>query len=93
MIAEEGQQRPLQASRMYSPARAASAGSWPSASRIGSVYQRIAQTGTEIAMPLHRPWRTVRRTSRTEWRRAPISRAIIGATAVTSPMPKIMKAK
>jgi hypothetical protein len=46
-----------------------------------------------MAMQLHRPWRTVRRTSRTEWRLAPISRATMGATAVTRPIPKIMKAK
>ncbi len=41
-------------------------GSWPSASRIGSANHRMHQTGIVIAMALHRPCRTVRRTSRTE---------------------------
>jgi hypothetical protein len=45
------------------------------------------------AAAIQNPWRTVRRMSRTECRRAPSSCAIIGDVAVTRPMPKIMKAK
>lgn len=37
----------------------------------------------------HRPWRTVRRRSRTEWRRRPSSVAIIGEVASIRPRPKI----
>ena len=46
-----------------------------------------------IATADHMPWRTVRRTSRTEWRLRPSSIAVSGAVAVTSPIPKIRKAK
>ena len=47
---------------------------------------------THIATADHIACRTVRRTSRTLWRRSPNSFAIIGAAAVTRPMPKIKKA-
>ncbi len=62
------------------------------ASRIALVFQRNSQTGMQIASADQRVCRTVRRTSRTLWRRAPSSFAIIGEAAVTRPMPKIRKA-
>ena len=40
-------------------------------------------------MASHRPCRTVRRTSRTEWRLRPSSVAIIGEVAIIRPRPKI----
>ncbi len=79
--------------RTYSPAACASAGSWPIASRIASLCHSTIQIGTETATAIHMPWRTVRRTSRTEWPLRPSSRAIIGAVAVVRPRPKIIVAK
>ena len=78
---------------MYWPARIARPRSCPSAIRIGSVNQRIAQNGMQMAMAVHRPCRKVRRTSRTDQGRAPISRAIIGETALSSPIPASAKGK
>ena len=60
---------------------------------IHSPFQRIAQIGSERATAAQMPWRTLRRTSRTEWRLRPSSMAISGEVAVTRPMPKIRKAK
>ena len=56
------------------------------------MFHRITQTGRVIAVAAHRDWRTVRRTSRTLWRRMPSCFAIIGEAAMTRPMPKIRKA-
>ena len=53
-----------------------------------SPYQSARQPGTEISTALQKPWRTVRRTSRTELRRAPSARAAIGAVALTRPSAK-----
>lgn len=46
------------------------------------------QPGTEISTALQKPWRTVRRTSRTELRRAPSACAAMGAVALTVPSAK-----
>ena len=72
---------------------AASAGSWPSRRRIASAFHSTTQTGIAIATEAHNPWRTVRRTSRTEWRLRPSSWAMSGAVALATPMAKIRKAK
>ncbi|CUJ30193.1 Uncharacterised protein [Achromobacter sp. 2789STDY5608621] len=74
--------------RRYWPAGAASSGGWRSNSRICSPYQSARQPGTDTSAAVHRPWRTVRRTSRTELRRAPSARAAIGAVALTRPSAK-----
>jgi hypothetical protein len=63
------------------------------ARRMASACQRNIQMGTDTMMAIHRPWRTVRRTSRTEWRRRPSSVAIIGETASIRPSPKIIGRK
>ena len=59
------------------------------ARRIASACQRKTQIGSDTMMAIHSPWRTVRRTSRTEWRLRPSSVAIIGETASIRPSPKI----
>ncbi len=79
--------------RMYSPAAAARRGSWPINNRTSSQCQSTTQIGTAITTAAHMAWRTVRRTSRTEWLLRPSSRAIIGADAVVMPSPKIIVAK
>jgi hypothetical protein len=58
-----------------------------------SAFQRTAQIGSVMAITLHSACLKVRRTSRTDQDRAPTSRAIIGATAVRMPMPKIASGK
>ena len=63
------------------------------ASRIHSPFQDTIQIGTATVMAAQKPWRTVRRTSRTEWLRRPSSSAIRGEVALIRPMPKIRKAK
>jgi hypothetical protein len=52
-----------------------------------------SHSGSETSTAIHRPCRTVRRTSRTEWRLRPSSVAIIGAVAFIRPSPKISGAK
>jgi hypothetical protein len=61
--------------------------------RIVSACHRKNQIGIDTMMESHRPCRTVRRTSRTEWRLRPSSMAIIGEAAVIRPSPKIMGMK
>ena len=63
------------------------------ASRIASLFHNRIQIGITARMAIHSPWRTVRRMSRTEWRRRPSSAAIIGEVASMRPRPKINGAK
>ena len=63
------------------------------ASRIGSAFQSSSQKGTVMASAIQKPWRTMSRTARTEWRFSPRFLAIIGETAEIMPMPKISMAK
>jgi hypothetical protein len=60
---------------------------------MACAFHSTIQTGTEMATAAQSPCRTVRRTSRTEWRLRPSSLAISGAVAVTIPIPEIRNAK
>ena len=63
------------------------------ASRMASPCQSTSQDGIEMQIAAQKPWRTVRRTSRTECALRPRSVAISGAVALITPMPKIRMAK
>ena len=63
------------------------------ATRIASPCHISAQSGIASMRAIHSPWRTVRRTSRTEWARRPSSKATMGETARSMPMPKIIGVK
>lgn len=75
------------------PACSASAGSCPMASSTASPFQSRIQMGMEMSAESQKPWRTVRRTSRTEWRLRPSSAATIGEVASARPRPKMSGAK
>ena len=74
-----------------SGARCAVAGAWPSMSRICSPNSGSAIIGSEISSAAHSPTRSARRTRR--GLRAPNACAASGATAETSPMPKVKVTK
>ena len=73
---------------MNTAARAATAGCWPMATRIGSTLHMMAQAGRLIRTALQKPCRTVLRTSRTACRFWPSVMAIMGMVADTRPMLK-----
>ena len=75
----------------YFCARCAVAGAWPSISRICSPNSGSAIIGSEIMSAAHSPTRSARRTRR--GLRAPNACAASGATAETSPMPKVKVTK
>ena len=86
MIASAGNSAHCSA-RMNSAESRDSSGSWPRARRIASLFHNSTDAGTAKRKAAHNAMRTVRRTSRTECRRAPSSAATSGAAAVTRPMP------
>src|SRR5688500_5757561 len=63
------------------------------ARRMRSPFHVASEIGTAIVAAAQKPWRTVRRTSRTAWRLRPSSSAARGEVAETSPIAKIRKAK
>ncbi len=63
------------------------------ASRIHSPFHSTHQARMEMASADHRPWRTVRRTSRTACWRRPFSVAMRAEAALITPMPKMSRAK